>query len=168
MYISGYYKESINEGDGLRSVIFISGCKHACKGCFNQEAWNFKYGELFTVKKQLEIIEDVLNNPLIKGITICGGDPFFSSSDVLEFVLLCKKYIKDINIWIYSGFTYEEIVSNKEMFKLLVHCDVLIDGKFIESERDVTLKFRGSRNQNIIDIKKSIEENCKIMYEISS
>jgi anaerobic ribonucleoside-triphosphate reductase activating protein len=160
MYISGYYKESINEGYGLRSVIFISGCFHACKGCFNEAAWNFKHGEEFTIDKQLEVINDIKNNPLIDGITLCGGDPFFSAKEVIEFLTLCKQHIPNINVWTYSGFTYEEIIRSKLLKQLLEMCDVLIDGRFIIEEKDTTLLFRGSKNQRIIDIPASLKNNC--------
>ncbi|MEK5036316.1 anaerobic ribonucleoside-triphosphate reductase activating protein [Paenibacillus sp. FSL R7-0302] len=160
MYLSGYYKESINEGSGLRSVLFISGCKHACEGCFNTNAWDFKHGEEFTIKRQLEIIDDVKSNPLLDGITLCGGDPFFSTKEVIPFIKLLREQVPNISVWSYSGFTYEEICSNRVMKQLLLLCDVLIDGRFILAERDTTLLFRGSRNQRIIDVKESQEKGC--------
>lgn len=160
MHLSGYYKESINEGYGLRSVLFISGCKHACLGCFNEAAWDFKYGEEFTYNRQLEIIDDIKNNPLIDGITLCGGDPFFSAKEVVLFLKLCKYHIPNINVWAYSGYTYEEIVKNKNLKELLVMCDVLIDGRFVLEEKDTTLLFRGSKNQRIINVQESLKNNC--------
>lgn len=159
MFISGYYKESINEGLGLRAVVFISGCKHGCQGCFNREAWNFRNGEEFTINEQLEVIEDIKSNPLLSGLTLCGGDPFFSARDASAFLSLCREHIPDLNVWAYSGFTFEEIKQDEDMLELLMLCDVLIDGKFIENEKDTTLQFRGSKNQRVIDVKRSLKTN---------
>lgn len=157
MYLSGYYKESINEGSGLRAVLFISGCKHACEGCFNSQAWNFRYGEEFTLDRQIEIIEEVKNNPLLSGITLCGGDPFFSAKELIDFVDMYRREVNEANVWAYSGFTFEEIMQDETMKQLLERCDVLIDGKFILEQKDTRLKFRGSKNQRIIDVKASLD-----------
>jgi anaerobic ribonucleoside-triphosphate reductase activating protein len=161
MNICGYIKESISEGLGLRTVIFISGCKHGCEGCHSPQTHNFKYGEEFTLEKQLEIIEEYKKNPLLDGLTLCGGDVFFSAKEVVEFVELFKSKVNNINIWSYTGFTFEEILNsnNKDMIELLKLCDVIIDGKFVNEQKDLTLPFKGSRNQRIIDVKKSLEQD---------
>lgn len=158
MYICGYIKESINEGLGLRTVIFISGCKHNCEGCHSPQTHNFRYGEEFTLERQLEIIEDYKKNPLLDGITFCGGDPFFSVDDMINFIKLIKLKIEDINIWSYTGFTFEEIIKDSRMIELIKLIDVIIDSKFIEEQKDLTLPFKGSKNQRIIDVKKSLEQ----------
>ncbi|MNW28184.1 Pyruvate formate-lyase 1-activating enzyme [compost metagenome] len=152
MNICGYYPESINEGEGLRAVIFISGCKHKCPGCFNPESWSFEAGEEFTAERQLEIISDVKNNPLLDGITLCGGDPFFSPIETAAFVRLFRESCPGKTVWAYSGFTYEQIRRSVNMNELLSLCDVLIDGRFVEAQKDLTLAFRGSRNQRIIKL----------------
>ncbi|MCR8641066.1 anaerobic ribonucleoside-triphosphate reductase activating protein [Paenibacillus sp. N1-5-1-14] len=156
MNLCGYYRESINEGLGIRSVIFISGCRHRCKGCFNPESWNFELGEPFDERKQLEIINDIKHNPLVDGITFCGGDPFFSASELIPFVQQFRRECSTKNVWAYSGFTYEEIMADEKMHELLTLCDVLVDGRFEEKQKDLTLAFRGSRNQRIIDVTKSL------------
>jgi anaerobic ribonucleoside-triphosphate reductase activating protein len=160
MNICGYIKESINEGLGLRTVVFISGCKHNCKGCHSPQTHNFKYGEEFTLEKQLEIIEEYKKNPLLDGLCLCGGDPFYSAKEVIEFIKLFKLNKPDINIWSYTGFAYEEILNSNDIYmvELLKLCDVIIDGKFIEELKDLTLPFKGSKNQRIIDVKKSLEQ----------
>ncbi len=167
MHICGYIPESINEGIGLRAVIFISGCLHNCSGCHSPQTHNFKHGELFTLQKQLEIINDVKNNPLLDGITLCGGDPFYSAKEVMAFLKLLNKYIPNINIWSYTGFTFEEILNgnNQDMIELLKLCDVLIDGRFIEEQKDLTLRFRGSKNQRIILVQESLQSNKIITLE---
>lgn len=156
MNICGYLKESIVDGEGIRSVIFVSGCYHACPGCHNPSSWDPAYGESFTIEKQMEIIRDIQKNPLLKGLTISGGDPFFSAKDVISFVTLVREHIPGINIWIYSGFTIEQLFKHPIHRELLQLCDVLVDGPFKMEERDISIPFRGSRNQNVIDIKRYI------------
>ncbi|WP_442604302.1 anaerobic ribonucleoside-triphosphate reductase activating protein [Paenibacillus sp. KN14-4R] len=156
MNLCGYYKESINEGVGVRSVLFISGCRHYCKGCFNPESWDFGLGEPFDRKRKLEIINEVKNNPLVDGITLCGGDPFFSASELTVFVDHFRKICPLKSVWAYSGFTFEEIKADDTMHELLKRCDVLIDGRFEQENKDLTLAFRGSRNQRVIDVPKSL------------
>jgi anaerobic ribonucleoside-triphosphate reductase activating protein len=157
MNICGYYPESINEGSGIRAVIFISGCRHYCPGCFNAASWNFNYGNQFDSAEQQRIISEIQSNPLIDGITLCGGDPFFSASELVPFVEKFRSACPDLDVWAYSGFTYEEIVNDAGMKQLLEQCDVIIDGRFMEKYKDLTLQFRGSRNQRIINVKRSLE-----------
>ncbi|MNB89910.1 Pyruvate formate-lyase 1-activating enzyme [compost metagenome] len=161
MNICGYIPESVNEGIGLRAVIFISGCKHKCPGCHNQSSWDFDYGTEFTEEEQLRIIDEIKENQLLDGVTICGGDPFFSSKEVVLFLKKLKEHVPNINIWTYTGFKYEDIIrlNRKDMMELLLETDVLIDGKYIEELRDLTLAFRGSKNQKVIDVKRSLMEN---------
>jgi len=108
MNICGYYPESINEGEGMRAVLFISGCRHRCPGCFNPETWNFKYGEVFTLERQHEIIAEIAANPLLDGLTIAGGDPFFSAEEVVAFIHELRTVLPEFPIWIYSGYTYDQ------------------------------------------------------------
>lgn len=157
MNISGYCAESITEGEGFRGVVYISGCRHKCKGCFNKETWDFKHGEPFTIELQEEVIEDIRRNPLVDGLTLCGGDPFFSAAEVSKFVRRFRSVCPEKTVWAYTGFRYEEILQNPVMFSLLALCDVIVDGRFIIKEKDMTLKFRGSRNQRIIDVQESLK-----------
>ena len=164
MYISGLVKESLVDGIGIRTTIFISGCRHYCKGCQNPETHNFKRGIEFDEALQWEIIDDIKNNPLIQGITLSGGDPMFSAKELVEFVKLAKDELDDINIWCYTGFTYEMIISGNDldMIELLKMCNVVVDGKFIEEQKDITLSFKGSKNQRVIDVKESLMHNKAI------
>ena len=167
MNIGGYIPESINEGLGLRAVIFVSGCRHYCKGCHNPESWNFKYGAKFDDEKQIEIINSIKSNPLLDGVTFVGGDPFFSAKDVSDFIERLKKEVPHLNIWTYTGFTFEELIelNDKEMIRLLSLSDVLVDGRYVEKERDLSLPFRGSRNQRIIKVKESLNDNKVVEFE---
>lgn len=157
MNIAGINFESVVDGDGVRVVVFISGCYHNCKGCHNPTSHPFTAGQIFTEKLQDEIIAYIQNTPFISGLTLSGGDPMYSAKDIIPFVTRLKQEIPNISIWVYSGFTYEEIQKESDMFNLLKLCDVLVDGEFILEQRDVTLPYKGSRNQRIIDIQKSIE-----------
>jgi anaerobic ribonucleoside-triphosphate reductase activating protein len=158
MRISGYIKESIVDGKGLRAVVFFSGCYHNCPGCHSPQTHDKSYGEEFTLEKQLDVINDVKTNPLLSGMTLSGGDCFFSAKEVIIFVQRLKNEIPNINIWAYTGFTFEQIASKKDKkFELLGMCDVLVDGKFIIDQRDTTALFKGSRNQRIVDIQKSLQ-----------
>ncbi|AZS13581.1 anaerobic ribonucleoside-triphosphate reductase activating protein [Paenibacillus lutimineralis] len=167
MNICGYYPESINEGEGLRASIFISGCRHRCPGCFSPATWNFKYGELFTEERQAEIILDIKNNPLLSGVSILGGDPFFSAEEVNDFIDLLRQEAGPVPIWIYTGYTFEELLAmpGTPEFGLLERCDVLVDGRFIKNLRDPSLLYRGSSNQRIIRISESLAAQKVIDWE---
>ena len=155
MKVSGIVYDSIVDGEGIRNTLFISGCKHYCKNCHNPQTWDFDYGEDFTIKKQIDFIDKCKRNILLDGITISGGDPMYSVNELIPFIERFKNECPNLNIWIYSGFTYEEIINDKKMNKLLSLCDVLVDGKYIDELKDVTLEFRGSSNQRIIFLKNS-------------
>lgn len=164
MNICGYTLESITEGEGLRSVVYISGCKHQCPGCFNTSTWNFKCGEEFTISMQMEIIHEIGRHPLVQGLTLCGGDPFFSAKDCVSFLKLFRLHYPSKDIWAYTGFMYEQICKDQEKKELLDLCDFLVDGKFILDKKDLTLFYRGSQNQRIIDIKRSNEKH-PVLYK---
>lgn len=151
--IAGIIKESIVDGPGIRYVIFCQGCPHHCKGCHNQETWDFSKGKWVSID---DIIKDINSNPLLTGITLSGGEPFAQTAELIN---LCKNLDRSkLDIWIYSGYTINQLISDnnpnqKENLELLSLCDVLIDGPFILEQRDLTLKFKGSRNQNEINLK---------------
>lgn len=158
----GIVKESIVDGIGIRYVIFTQGCPHNCKGCHNPETHEF------VVKKNVcadEILEDIKKNPLLKGVTFSGGEPFCQSEPLLYIAKKVKEMGKDI--WCYSGYTFDELEKNPHPFsaELLELVDVLVDGKFILEERDLRLKFRGSKNQRVIDCKKTREMGKITLYE---
>lgn len=145
-------KVDVANGDGIRVSVFVSGCKHCCKGCFNEEAWDFNYGQKFTEDTINEII-NAMNHGYISGLTILGGEPFDPDNikNVTDLCRLVKSIYPEKSIWAYTGFVYEEICNNEVM----KYIDVLVDGPFIYEERDLTLKFKGSKNQRVIDVPKT-------------
>ena len=136
----------VNNGTGFRVTLWVSGCSHHCKGCHNKETWDFKAGHEFCVNDK-NILFDALSNDYIKGLTLSGGDPICSYEDVLNLVIDIKNNFKDKDIWLFTGFTKEEM--DERYSEILKYIDVLVDGEFIEEEKDLSLAFRGSRNQRI-------------------
>lgn len=163
--IVGINFESIVDGDGVRVVIFFSGCNHNCKGCHNPESHDFTAGKPFGAELQKQIAEYIKETPFVSGVTLSGGDPMYSASSIIPFLKALKQLSPASTVWVYSGFTYEEIISDPSMRELLTLCDVLVDGPFILDQRDVTLSYRGSRNQRIIDVEKTQKAGCVVLFE---
>lgn len=138
----------VNNGEGCRVTLWVAGCTHHCKGCHNPQTWSFKSGREFTedIKNKLY---NVLRLPYIKGITFSGGDPLDSFEDVFELIKDIKNSFNDKDIWLFSGYTLEDI-KNSEKSVILDYIDVLVDGEFKEELKDLSLKFRGSSNQRIL------------------
>lgn len=158
--LSGIIYDSIVDGEGLRTVIFTQGCKHHCKGCHNKETWNFNGGYIKDID---ELVEEIVENSLTDKITFSGGDPLEQPQECLLLLQkLKKKGFK--NFWVYTGYTWDEIIKDKEKFSFIKECDVLVDGKFEIEKKSLDLKFKGSSNQRIIDIKKSLENNLTLLY----
>lgn len=150
-------KFDIANGVGIRTSLFVSGCTHHCPGCFNESYQDFKAGMPWTKEAEEQFIS-YAKDPNVHGITILGGEPFDQIED--EDLLLLLKRLKSETahtIWIYSGYTFEEIQSHKGRLALLEYCDILVDGRFIEALKDITLQFRGSSNQRIIDVQASLK-----------
>jgi len=164
-------KHDIANGPGVRVSLFVSGCNHHCKGCFNEEAWDFNYGKCFNEETINEII-DALNKNYINGLSLLGGEPFelVNQQGLLPLLKKVKELYPDKTIWAYSGFTYEELLKMKyeETKEILNLIDVLVDGKFDEDLKDPLLYFRGSSNQRIIDMSKTRKNNKIILHEKNS
>lgn len=162
--ISGVVRESIVDGPGLRFVLFTQGCPHKCPSCHNPSTHDFSGGYEIEWEK---VFEEFSKNPLLKGITLSGGEPFVQSAALIPLAKAVKDTGKDIVI--YSGYTYEQLLTmaeeNTDIKDLMSLCDILIDGPFILEKRDLTLLFRGSSNQRIIDLKKSDFSPCP--FELS-
>lgn len=147
--ILGTYKETVVDGEGLRYSIYFAGCTHACKGCHNKENWCPDNGTLITEEYLDKIINEINSNPLLDGITLSGGDPLYNPEEMLEVVKYLKEKTK-INIWLYTGYTIEELRKDNKRMAVLEYIDTLVDGKFVQELYDPLLKFRGSSNQRII------------------
>ena len=143
------FKETIVDGVGLRYSIYFSGCSHACPGCHNEYSWNPNNGTELTYEILNEIVNEINQNELLDGITISGGDPLFNPKDMLKVLKFLKEKTKK-NIWMYTGYTLEEIKKDDLRKKCLKYVDVLVDGRFIKELYDPNIKFRGSSNQRII------------------
>lgn len=147
----------IANGTGVRTTLFVSGCRNHCKGCFQPETWDFNYGQPFTSETTKEIIANS-NHDYIEGLTLLGGDPFEEENQRDLYVLTStfKTHFPNKNIWAYTGYLYEDLLEGKKQTDftrlLLENIDVLVDGPFIQEQKNLCLKFRGSENQRLIDL----------------
>ena len=180
MNVAGVYYESVNDGEGIRTVIFVSGCSHNCFNCHNPNTHDINYGIEFTEKIKEDILSNIEKRPFISGITLSGGDPLHENNveDVLELLMEIKDRFPEKTIWLYTGYKFENIFcpiltdnldverdkiidARKQIVRM---CDVVIDGRYVDELRNVSLAYRGSSNQRIIDVKKSIEKNGVVLY----
>ena len=156
--------DSIVDGPGLRAVLWTQGCAHHCKGCQNPQTWDFDGGGLVPISMVKEAIDELKYHT---GITFSGGDPMFQPAACNEIAAYAKK--KGLNIWVYTGFTYEELINlakKKPIYKEFISkIDVLVDGKFILAKRNLSLLFRGSENQRLIDIQKTLQSNEIVLVD---
>lgn len=148
--IAGVIEESIVDGPGVRFTLFLQGCHSHCKGCQNPQTWDFESGTLVTAK---EILEKILGNPLIHGITFSGGEPFEQAEKLIPFAAELKR--RGYHLMAFSGYTFEELITRPECKELLTLLDILVDGPFIEEQKSLELRFRGSKNQRILDLSAS-------------
>lgn len=157
-------EDSIVDGDGIRTVIWTQGCPHKCKGCHNPTTHSFKSGDVVDVEDVIEKIRLLENQD---GITFSGGEPFCQAEECSVIAKFCKDI--NLNVWCYTGYTYEELldmsVKNKYIKEFLNNIDVLIDGKFILELRSYDTKYRGSKNQRLIDVRLSLKENKIVLYD---
>ena len=153
--LAGIVEDSIVDGPGIRMTVFCQGCPHHCHGCHNPETWSFEGG---TPMKEEEILNIIRSNPLVKGVTFSGGEPF---SQPEGFAALAAELHKNgYEVASYSGYTFEQLKKGTSAQKeLLANLDILIDGPYVEEKRSLTLVYRGSSNQRIIDVKRSLKEN---------
>ena len=169
-----YYGEikncDIANGEGVRVTLFVSGCTNHCKNCFQPQTWDFEYGQPFTEETEQHLLE-LLSPSYISGLTLLGGEPFEPENqrELVKLLHRVREAFPKKNVWSYSGYTLEQICGEghphcevtEEMLSLI---DVLVDGRFVEALKDVSLKFRGSSNQRIIDLKQTKVENKIVLY----
>lgn len=161
-------KLDVTNGPNIRTTLFVSGCTHKCEGCFNKDQQDFNYGTPFTKETEDQFISYTLN-PHVKGVNILGGEPMQQINDDTLLNLL-RRIKKETNkpIWMWSGYTFEEIISNPKRLEILNEVDILIDGKFEIANRNISLKYRGSSNQRVINVKESLNGNKTIEYSLTA
>lgn len=159
-------------GEGIRTSLFVSGCTNHCQGCFNEEAQDFNYGQLYTPETEKTILKQI-SKPYVAGLSILGGDPLCQNNAGLTCLIELINAVHDLGktVWLWTGFIWEDfdyikMSLNKALIKtLLYNCDVVVDGPFIEAHKDLTLAFRGSSNQRIIDVPKTIQTGKVVLYD---
>jgi anaerobic ribonucleoside-triphosphate reductase activating protein len=151
MRVLTIFHDSIVDGNGLRTVIFFAGCPHFCQGCQNPQSWNRENGAEWTVG---EVFQEVMRNEL-SNVTFSGGEPFLQSKEIAPLAKKLKRGGK--NIWCYTGYLYEELIQCPDHVAMLKYIDVLVDGRFELSKRDLSLQYKGSSNQRVINVQKSLE-----------
>ena len=165
-------ENDIANGPGVRTSLFVSGCRHHCKGCFNPETWNFNYGQPFTQTEIDKII--LISEPsFVEGLTLLGGEPFEPENQaaLIDLLKQFKEKLPHKKVWCYSGFNFEDdllpkaLSSQENVMEMLQYLDVLVDGKFIEELKNPALRFRGSSNQNIIDVSASLSQSKMVLLE---
>ena len=162
--LAGIAENSFVNGKGLRKVFFSQGCSHHCEGCFNQHTWEFAGGRMFDMD---ELVQKVKDEPFLDGVTFSGGDPFQQAD---KFAYLAKKlHEANINIWAYTGYTFEELMklaqTNPHIKQMINNVDVIVDGRFMKDKMSENLKYCGSSNQRVIDVKSSLNENKIILFK---
>ncbi len=162
MRIADYIQDSIVDGPGLRFAVFTQGCIHHCEGCHNPETHDPMGGREISVQ---ELIDKMLASPLTSGLTLSGGDPFLQPEPCAELARAAKEHGK--NVWAYSGWTFEELLADERpgVRQLLENTDVLVDGRFVLSLRSLEIPFRGSTNQRLVDVPKSLKEGRAVLWE---
>ena len=174
MYYGAIKKNDIANGEGIRTTLFVSGCRNKCKNCFNPETWSFTHGSPFTS----DVAEDILStfaSPFVAGLTLLGGEPMEPENqrELLPFIREFKRRYPDKNLWVYTGNLYEELTSGignhvkctEDTEELLSYVDILVDGRFEEEKKSLGIRFRGSTNQRIIDMNKTRERGEIVIWD---
>ncbi|MCV3315500.1 anaerobic ribonucleoside-triphosphate reductase activating protein [Pediococcus ethanolidurans] len=165
-YVADYKVFNFVDGEGVRCSLYVSGCPFHCPGCYNVAAQNFHYGKPYTQELEDQIIED-LSQDYVQGLTLLGGEPFLNTQVCLK---ICKRVRKEFghskDIWSWSGYTWDELLKDSDdKLEMLSLIDILVDGRFLEEQKDLTLQFRGSANQRIIDVPKSLAAKKVVIWD---
>ena len=171
MHYGAIKKCDIANGEGVRVSLFVSGCRNRCKGCFQPETWDFNYGNLFD-NAAIEQIMTALENPSVRGLTILGGEPMEPENqpEILSLLRTIKQKYPDKTVWLYTGNTYEELMGEHRTHtehteEILALVDILVDGRYIEEEKKLGLRFRGSKNQRVINMNETRDLGEIILWE---
>lgn len=167
-------KRDIANGIGVRVVLFVSGCTHHCKGCFQPETWSFDYGQDYTKATEAEILE-ALRPAFIDGLTLLGGEPFEpqNQAELIKLLRRIRKELPEKTVWAFSGYTFEELTGESRARcavtdEMLSMVDVLVDGEFVEEKRNISLQFRGSENQRLIDVPETLKSGQIVWWSAKS
>ncbi|MEJ6400926.1 anaerobic ribonucleoside-triphosphate reductase activating protein [Nicoliella lavandulae] len=165
-YIADYKAFNFVDGEGIRCSLYVSGCLFHCPGCYNVAAQNFHYGQPYTQELEDQIIED-MHKPYVQGLTLLGGEPFLNTQVCIK---ICERVRKEFghtkDIWSWTGYTWDELMKESfDKLKLLSLIDILVDGRFLEEKKDLTLQFRGSSNQRIIKVPESLEQDKVVLWD---
>lgn len=156
----------VTNGPGVRTTIFVSGCTHNCEDCFNKELQDFEYGDIWSQKNEDEFI-DYVSNPMVVGINVLGGEPLQQTMDdsLLDLLKRVKNEFPEKSIWLWTGDLFEEAIENEKKLAIIEQVDVIIDGQFQKDKRNIKLKYRGSENQRVIDVRESLEKDEVVEYQ---
>ena len=153
------------DGEGVRNSLYVSGCMFHCKGCYNAATWSFKAGIPYTKELEEQIMRD-LAQPYVQGLTLLGGEPFLNTGILIPLVKRIRKELPEKDIWSWTGYTWEELMlETPDKLKLLHLVDILVDGRFDITKKNLILQFRGSSNQRIIDVKKSLDQGAVVIWD---
>ena len=165
-FVADYKPFVMVDGEGVRCSLYVSGCLFACEGCFNEATWSFQYGQPYDDELEQRIIADV-GQPYVQGLTLLGGEPFLNTETCLRIVgRIRQRYGHNKDIWCWTGYTFEELLAQSEdKLALLTQLDVLVDGRFELEKKDLMLQFRGSSNQRILDVPRSIALGEAVLWD---
>ena len=153
------------DGEGVRNSLYVSGCMFHCKGCYNAATWSFKAGIPYTKELEEQIMRD-LAQPYVQGLTLLGGEPFLNTGILIPLVKRIRKELPEKDIWSWTGYAWEELMlETPDKLELLQLVDILVDGRFDITKKNLMLQFRGSSNQRIIDVKKSLDQGAVIIWD---
>jgi anaerobic ribonucleoside-triphosphate reductase activating protein len=164
-FVADYKPFVFTDGEGVRCSLYVSGCLFKCEGCFNEAAWSFRYGTPYSQELEAVILGD-LAHPAVQGLSLLGGEPFLNTGVCLQLVSAVREEFGGAkDVWAWSGYTFEQLCTESEDKRELLHSvDVLVDGPYLAAERDLTLRFRGSRNQRVLDVQASLEAASAVLW----
>ncbi len=164
-FIADYKPFNFVDGEGVRCSLYVSGCMFHCEGCYNQATWNFRYGTPYSEELETHIMAD-LAQPYVQGLTLLGGEPFLNTGVLLPLLKRIHKEMPEKDIWSWTGYTWEELqVETEDKLEMLSLIDILVDGRFELARKNLNLQFRGSSNQRIIDVKRSLTAGKVVIWE---